>query len=238
MPSRPIPDSRRRPRARRSSFGGADRRRSTGFRPWSSRRPADQANAFEIAYAGDDGAELALRASVAALGLDQIDAAGLAAEAQRPVGVQLGHAELAAISVWDELLAQYNFTASRSFPMFVSRATRWLAGEPSWHPYLAAGRPLPPASGTGGLAAPDPALDALGAEFFPGAAGTVTAGNGVEYAVALLSDAVTERRAGTPLAVSQPGGGLSGTGIVTWLVLAALLLLGAEWFLYQRGMMP
>ena len=197
----------------------------------------DQATAFEIAYTGDSSAELALRTSIAALGLDQIDAAGLAAEARRPVGVQLGHAEMPGISVWEELLVHYNFAGSRSFPLFVSRAARWLAGEAAWHPYLAAGRPLPPASaGSLGTVA-DPSLDALGADYVLGAAGTVVSSKG-EEAVALLSDAVTERNAGAPLAAAQAGGGFAGTGIVTWLILAALLLLGAEWYLYQRGLMP
>ena len=198
---------------------------------------ADQATAFEIDYTGNDSAEMALRASVAALGLDQIDAAGLAAEAQRPVGVQLRQAEVPGISVWDELLAHYNFTGSRSFPVFISRSVRWLAGEPAWHPYLAAGRPLPAATVWSLAADSDPSLDALGADYVLGAAGTVSSSRGDE-AVALLSDAVTEMRSGTPLLASQAGGDFAGTGIVTWLILAALLLLGAEWYLYQRGLMP
>ncbi|MYA18350.1 MAG: hypothetical protein F4Z28_17085 [Gammaproteobacteria bacterium] len=198
---------------------------------------ADQATAFEIDYTGNDSAELALRASVTALGLDQIDAAGLAAEAQRPVGVQLRQAELPGISVWEELLAHFNFTGSRSFPVFISRSVRWLAGEPAWHPYLAAGRPLPRATVWSLAAVVDPSLDALGADYVLGAAGTVSSSRGDE-AVALLSDAVTERNTGTPLLASQAGGDFAGTGIVTWLILAALLLLGAEWYLYQRGLMP
>lgn len=198
---------------------------------------SDQGTAFEIAYTGDESAEIALRASIAALGLDQIDAAGLAAEAGRPVGVQLRHAELPGISVWEELLVHYNFTGSRSFPLFVSRAARWLAGEAAWHPYLAAGRPLPSPSGSSLGTVADPSLDALGADYVLGAAGTVVSSRGDE-AVALLSDAVTERNPGASLAMSQAGGGFAGTGIVTWLILAALLLLGAEWYLYQRGLMP
>ncbi|MDE0419815.1 MAG: hypothetical protein OXK76_02870, partial [Gammaproteobacteria bacterium] len=198
---------------------------------------AGQATAFEIDYTGNDSAELALRASVTALGLDQIDAAGLAAEAQRPVGVQLRQAELPGISVWEELLAHYNFTGSRSFPVFISRSVRWLAGEPAWHPYLAAGRPLPNATVWSLAADVDPSLDALGADYVLGAAGTVSSDRGDE-AVAMLSDTVTERRSGAPLLASQAGGDFAGTGIVTWLILAALLLLGAEWYLYQRGLMP
>lgn len=198
---------------------------------------AEQATAFEIGYTGNDSAEMALRASVAALGLDQIDAAGLAAEAQRPVGVQLRQADLPGISVWEELLAHYNFTGSRSFPLFVSRALRWLAGEPAWHPYLAAGRPLPTATVWSLAAEADPSLDALGADYVLGAAGTVSSDRGDE-AVALSSDTVTERHPGTPLVASQAGGDFGGTGIVTWLILTVLLLLGAEWYLYQRGLMP
>ena len=198
---------------------------------------ADQATAFEIDYPGGDSAELALRASVTALGLDQIDAAGLAAEAERPVGVQLRQAELPGISVWEELLAHYNFTGSRSFPVFISRSVRWLAGEPAWHPYLAAGRPLPRATVWSLASGAEASLDALGADYVLGAAGTVSSSRGDE-AVALLSDAVTERNTGTPLLASQAGGDFAGTGIVTWLILAALLLLGTEWYLYQRGLMP
>lgn len=197
----------------------------------------DQEAAFEIAYTGDDRAELALRSSIAALGLDQIDAAGLASEARRPVGVQLRHADVPGISVWDELLAHYNFTGSRSFPLFVSRAVRWLAGEPAWQPYLAAGRPPPSATVWSLATTANPSLDALGSEYILGAAGTVRSDSG-ETAVALLSDTVTARNAGTPLAMSQAGGGVADTGIVTWLILAALVLLGTEWYLYQRGLMP
>ena len=49
---------------------------------------------------------------------------------------------------------------------------------------------------------------------------------------------MTERNPGAPLAATQAGGGFASTGIVTWLILVALLLLGAEWYLYQRGLMP
>ena len=198
---------------------------------------ADQETAFEIAYTGDDTAELALRSSVAALGLDLIDAAGIAAEAQRPVGVQLRHADLPGISVWGELLDHYNFTGSRSFPLFISRAARWLADEPAWHPYLAAGRPLPSARVWSPATAADPALDALGADYVLGAAGPVASGNG-QAAIALSSDSVTDRTAGSQLSISRAGSGFADTGIVTWLILAALLLLAVEWYLYQRGLMP
>ena len=198
---------------------------------------ADQEAAFEIAYSGDDDVELALRSSIAALGLDQIDASGLAAETQRAVGVQLRHAELPSISVWDELLAHYNFAGSRSFPLFVSRAARWLAGEPAWHPYLAAGKPVASTTVWSLATAPHRSLDALGADYVLGAAGTIETDGG-EATIALLSDAVTEASAGTPLAMSQAGGGIADTGIVTWLILATLLLLGTEWYLYQRGLMP
>ena len=155
------------------------------------------------------------------------------------MGARLQHAEVAGITLWEELLDAYNFTDSRSFPLFVSRAVRWLADEPAWHPYLAAGRPLPPPSADFSFStAVDPALDALGAAYIPGAAGQIGDDAGSVREVALLSDAVTERHAGVPLAAQTAVGGLSGTGIATWLILAALLLLGLEWFLYQRGMMP
>ena len=83
-----------------------------------------------------------------------------------------------------------------------------------------------PTVGVGGLAKP-----------VLGAAGTVPSSRG-DKAVALLSEVVSERTAGAPLAASQAGGGFPGTGIVTWLILAAIVLLGVEWYLYQRGLMP
>ena len=68
----------------------------------------------------------------------------------------------------------------------------------------------------------------------------VTVGDGADLQVSLLSEAVSGFSAGAALETSAAGtaAGVPLTGLVTWLILAALLLFGIEWYLYQRGLMP
>ena len=193
--------------------------------------------AFEIGYDGGWDAERALRSSVAALALDQIDGAGLAAALQRPVGVVLEEAERRSLLLWSELLDdRYNFVGSRSFPLFLSRSLRWLAGEEPWYAYLAAGRPARDQTARTSLAASgQSAFDLLGADYLPPRAGPVAA-----ELQASLSDPAASRRAGgalldAPAASPEASASL---GLSVWLMLAVLLLLLGEWHLYQRGLIP
>lgn len=212
-------------------------------RPAITLRPmADQDTAFEIAYVGERDTRQVLEASVAGLGLDQIDAMALASAVDRPIGVAVFEGAERQVSIWSELLQpNYNFVHSRSFPLFLSKSLRWLAGEKAWYAYLAAGRTVTEQSVRSSLGAADNgALETLGADYLPARAGTVTVDGGADLQVSLLSEAVSGLSAGAAVETSAAGtaAGVPLTGIVTWLILAALLLFGVEWYLYQRGLMP
>ena len=212
-------------------------------RPAITLRPmADQATAFEIAYVGERDTRQVLEASVARLGLDQIDAMALASAVDRPIGVAVFEGAERQVSIWSELLQpNYNFVHSRSFPLFLSKSLRWLAGEKAWYAYLAAGRTVTEQSVRSSLGPADNgALETLGADYLPARAGIVTVDGGADLQVSLLSEAVSGFSAGAAVATSAAGtaAGVPLTGIVTWLILAALLLFGIEWYLYQRGLMP
>ena len=203
----------------------------------------EQETAFEIQYTGEADAELALRDSLRGLGLYLIDGAGLAAEAGRPVGVQASPGEARNIAVWRELLDErYNFTASRAFPLFISRAARWLAEEDPIYAYLAAGRFAPEESSEFALAGPgSSATRLLGADLAPPRAGVLEPPNAnLAYPVSLLSGAVTTGLEGAELpAFAAAAGGLAGPSLLALLlILAALALLAFEWYAYQRGLMP
>ena len=203
----------------------------------------EQQNAFEIQYTGNPDAELALRDSLQGLGLYLIDGAGLAAETGRPVGVQASSGDARRISVWLELLDEhYNFTASRAFPLFISRASRWLVEEEPVYAYLAAGRFAPEESSEFALAAlGTSATRLLGADLAPPRAGMLESPNAEQiHPVSLLSAAVTTGQTGAELPAFSPvGGGLAGPSLLALvLILAALALLAFEWYAYQRGLMP
>ncbi|MCY4156000.1 MAG: BatA domain-containing protein [Gammaproteobacteria bacterium] len=203
----------------------------------------EQEAAFEIQYTGNPDAESALRDSLQGLGLNLIDGAGLAAETGRPVSVQTSGGESKSISVWLELLDErFNFTVSRAFPLFVSRAARWLIEEDAVYSYLAAGRLAPDESSEFALTGPgDSATRLLGADLPPARSGTLEAPDGgLSYPVSLLSTAVTTAQTGVELPAFAPAGaGLAGPSLLALLlILAALALLALEWYAYQRGMMP
>ena len=207
--------------------------------------PEAQQEAFVVTYpaARDEApdAERRLRASLAMLGLDQIDATGLASALRRPVALAVRESDAAdgrTVSVWAELLAEgFNFTDQRGFPLFFSRSLRWLAGERDWPAYLAAGRPHRQRADDWTAGGAAPALSALGARYVPARAGALPGDDG--WIAALLSPPVTERQAGADLtALGAERGGVGAADIATWLALLALALLAAEWALYQRGLMP
>ena len=203
----------------------------------------EQEAAFDIQYTGDLDAERALRDSLQGLGLNLIDGAGLAAEAGRPVGVQASAGETRRISVWLELLDdRFNFTASRAFPLFVSRTARWLTEEDAVYAYLAAGRTVPEQSTNFALTGPmDSATRLLGADLPPARSGTLEAPEGgMSWPVSLLSTSVTTAQTGVELPAFAPAAaGLAGPSLLALLlILAALALLAFEWYAYQRGMMP
>lgn len=203
----------------------------------------DQEAAFEIQYTGDPDAERALHESLQGLGLNLIDGAGLAAEAGRPVSVRVSVGEARSVLAWLELLDdRFNFTASRAFPLFVSRTARWLTEEDAVYAYLASGRLAPEESSEFALTGPvASATRLLGADLPPARSGMLeVVEGGLLYPVSLLSTAVTTGQTGVELPAYTPAAaGLAGPSLLALLlILAALALLAFEWYAYQRGMMP
>lgn len=166
----------------------------------------EQDSAFDLYYDASMGtdAEAVLRDNISALGLDQIDAAGLAAKTNLPIAIEAAPADRRGVSIWAELLdPHYNFTESRSFPLFVSGSAHWLAGDGAWQ------------------------VPAVGADRDPNAV-VVNA----ETAGLASSKASLER-------ASFGAGAIPGlSDLWIWLALLALALLGLEWRLFQRGLMP
>lgn len=203
---------------------------------------AIQQTAFEIGHTGQYEARSALQTSVAGLGLDLIDSTGLASAVNREIGVRVYAADHRSISVWLELFeSRYNFTGSRSFPIFLSRSIRWLANEPPWYPYLAAGRPVQDQGARTSLVAGAGAVfDTLGSEYVPSAAGDVERNGAENLEVSLLSESASALSGGVVLRTANESRADTATSanLITWIILGILLLLAMEWYLYQRGFMP
>ena len=201
-----------------------------------------QDRAFVIGYTGDVDANEALHQSVANLGLSQIDAVSLATDFGHEIGVKLEVGDVQHVSVWEDLVGeQFNFKDSMSFPLFISKSVRYLANQDPWYAYLAAGRqPIEQTSGSS-LASTDLLAEyAVGASYVRNEAGALVLEDGNALQVSLLDPSAALPRGelgltGSSLEITSAQ---SAWGLVTWLILLALVLLGLEWYLYQRGMMP
>ena len=181
--------------------------------------------------------------AVKAIGLKEIDAMSLAETARRPVEVTVGTGPQWRIEVWQELLSdEFNFTQSRAFPLFIANSVRWLANTRAGYPFVAAGRPLAGETlemGDRVVDAQGRMLDPLGVPFVPEQAGEIKVENSARsLAVSLLDPASTLGSAGTASTLPQQSSAGLATNPVTWLLLAALVLLGVEWYLYQTSRVP
>ncbi|MCD9005877.1 hypothetical protein LDO31_06430 [Luteimonas sp. XNQY3] len=208
--------------------------------------PASQAAAFVFAYRGDaERAALAddlARPGAGRLGLARMDATALADRLGREIAIDLQPAARRSVSVWGELFAEdAGFAGSAAMPLFVSQSLRWLAGQPAWIPYAQAGRPLPDQSALHGQVEDTVLLERRlgGSGVYLGEAGAQRLGER-PLAVSLVDRQATlaaaEAIPGMETAAA-PGARASGR-FVTWLLLAAGLLLALEWVLFQRGRMP
>lgn len=205
----------------------------------------EQQQAFQLGYPEQAPADGLFMNAVHTIGLDQIDASGLADVAQRPIEVSISAGDQWSFSVWQELLTgSYNFVQTRSFPIFIANSIRWLAGSETWVPYVAAGEPML-AGATGHrekfTSANGNALITLGGDLVPAIAGNLARANGGSaLAVSLLNSDVTRNdvnsalNSGASLGINLPARG----NLVLWLLLAVLLLVAVEWVLYQKGRMP
>ena len=202
----------------------------------------EQEKAFVIGYTGELDAMEALQQSVADLGLSEIDSAAMATELNQEIRIELKHSDMRYVSVWGELLSEnFNFKDSLSFPIFVSKSIRYLADQEPWYAYLAAGRqPVEQTSGSS-LASSDLLAEyAIGASYVRNEAGTLELRDGSSLQVSLLDPSTAVRASSQNLtdAVIETSNAQTVWGIATWLALLAVLLLGLEWYLYQRGLMP
>lgn len=215
-------------RATGESFG--DDRPALELSPEASGAPA-----FVVRHpeTGDD--ERALRAAFGALGLEEVDATGIAGIANRPVTLQFEASPIRTVAVWRSLFeGGYDFTATRACPIFLSRAVRWLADVPALDADLPAGRARfaasEPWTDTNGRA-----VDTIGARAAFPVAGPVRDARGAEQRVALLDDDVTTlRRDERPPAGPAATRGGGAFDPLPWVVLAALALLLLEWWLFQE----
>ncbi len=206
---------------------------------------ASQSQAFLLTHPASLDSNVVFTDAVADIGLQQIDAMSLARSSGRPIEVSITAGSQWRFSVWEELLADdFDFTRSRAFPLFVANAVRWLADTEMWHPYVAAGRPLI-ASSTGKraeiLGAGGRALDPVGVDFVPSAAGELpVSGRAAALSVSLLDPDVTTgaRDESLDTATRAQADLTPATGLVTGLLILALIVLTAEWYFFQMGRMP
>lgn len=195
----------------------------------------EQEESILLSHEPDTDSAALLSEALVALGLDQVDAMEMAEVAGGPITLGARPANVRAIGVWEELLADdYNFVSSRSFPLFVALSVRWLLDVREIPAEIAAGRPLP---GVAALMTDDRRVDAVGGTLRPPRAGEYEDERGTKIAVALLDRAST---AGATAALPEDAEGPAGseTPLTSVLAVLALAMLGAEWFLHRRGELP
>lgn len=208
------------------------------FVPAAGPRPA-----FQITHPEKLDSNAVLHHAVKAIGLKEVDAMSLAETARRPVEVTIGTGPQWRIEVWRELLSDdFNFTKTRAFPLFIANSLRWLAGAGADYPFAAAGRPLAGETlelGDRALGADGRALDPLGVAFVPETAGDLRLENSARpLAVSLLDPATTLGADVGASALTPPAAAGFETNPAIWLLLAAVVALGVEWYLYQTSRVP
>ena len=205
-----------------------------------------QEEAILIYHPMETASEQVLMESFASLGLSEIDAMDIAEASGRRIAIAAIPATGRSIAVWSALLTErFNFIQSRSFPLFIARAVRWLAQVEEDPPFVAAGEDL-----AGSFAAlTDTAghrLDPAGADFRVPTAGLYHSDDGIVVAASLtdLSSTLWSNASvsqgskvlqGQETELSLPGFKLD---LSLWLAVAVLLLLLVEWYLHGTGRMP
>ncbi len=120
----------------------------------------------------------------------------------------------------------YDFGRSSAFPIFVSEAIRWLAGADPVQPFATAGERLVVSD----------QLSIAGARFAPPHAGDFQTVAGQTLAVSVPT---YTPEADDPLdTVASAAGSGPWPAIASWCILTVLVLVGAEWWLFQKGRIP
>ena len=195
----------------------------------------DQAEAILLLHEPDRDSASVLERALSGLAIDQIDAMTLADDAQREIIIGAAPLESAdqprRIRMWRSLLSsRFDLIQTRAFPLFVARAVRWLANQEPLAPYVAAGEPMKSAQ-VPLIDEQDRTIDLLGAPLIAARASWFRTNDGRIVCVPLL-----EARPGLPSAARSTGEsaraadfGTQAPDPVTWLLLAALVLLVVEW---------
>ena len=182
-----------------------------------------------------------MRQRILDLGLSQIDAVALATDVDSDIGADLDISDIRYVSFWSELIDEsFNFKDSLSFPLFISKSIRYLANQEPWYAYLAAGQPYEQTSGSS-LASTDLLSEyAVGASYVRNEAGSFELDDGSSLHVSLLDSTATlpSPSVGSVSTNLETSAAQGAWGLATWLILLVLVLLGGEWYLFQRGLMP
>ena len=196
-----------------------------------------QPDAFLVGHESRGDAAVLLRISLAQLGLDQIDARGIAQQTGRKISLGVEPTAKRRLRVWQDLLSsRFNFVDSAAFPVFAGKTIRWLAGRRPVNAVSAAGEPL--AGMRGAYRQQNRKLETGGVDFVPPHSGSFRDSiTGQEFEVSLLDEGSTLLSTSENSKLDNPPGVWSGN-LISWIGLLAFGLLVTEWFVYHRGTIP
>ena len=170
----------------------------------------------------------ALRAAFASVGLERvgrkIDSAG---NPSFRVALTLRPGTRREVRLGADLLTdEYDLTRSSAFPVLVSEALQWLAGDRPLQSFAAAGENLPVPGD----------LMIAGASYAPPRAGSYQTGNDNKLEVALGS--LPDSAADALPVIASASEGRRWPGLAACCLIVAVVLLLGEWWLFQKGRIP
>jgi hypothetical protein len=199
---------------------------------------SNSTHAFEITDSGNGAPEQLLQTMHAQLGFNEIDALALAQQLQQPISLGVEFGDSRKVQVWDQLLdSKGAFASSRSFPLFMGRALRWLGNRHPYAPFALTGRPLTFSNGSWTTPTKGVAVTAglplrpSEAGLYLGEQGNDVAANAFDPRASLGLAAVADVPTGETLQAST-------MPLWSWMVLLVLVLLSIEWVLFHKGRIP
>jgi hypothetical protein len=172
----------------------------------------------------------AMQARFASTGLDRVgwklrpgsERAGVFSLAPRYVPGPKRKVQIGAELIGDN----YDFMQTSAFPLFVSTAIRWLADMEPIEPFAMAGERSVRAG----------QFVLAGSDFAPPRSDRYVDRNGTEIEFSLAAVGSPQADALTPVTRSTEAG--RWPAVFSWCILVALLLVGAEWWLFQKSRIP
>ena len=198
--------------------------------------PSTQVETFLIHHDGHENSHQILRKALDRIGLSDTDTQSLASALGAPVTMGAAPSQVRRISVWDLVLEPQNeFQETRSFPLFVATAVRWLANASDPTPSFTTGDTVPdlvmPVRADGNIA-----QSSGPAAFRPSLVGRHEDAAGTTF---ITSGFVPPAEAGPKpdlKTIDIPTG--SHWDLATWVLIGALLFLTFEWVLFRNGRIP